>query len=178
MQKKKKKKKKKKHTKKTKNKKKNKKNKQKTNKQKTNKHKTKKQQQKKTKNKQTKETKQNNNNKKQQQKTCLRAYGQRRRRSNCASAQSDQGHLCPLTESLNHWILQNIWMENKGQMKLCARAGWCESAHFAHVRRQFSSWCDPFVCKSLSLRNDGIIFKFIISLKYSGVKSGTKWQEC
>ena len=51
--------------------------------------------------------------------------------------QSDQGLHCPLKASL---VTQNIWMESKGSMILCACAGWSDSARFANVRRHTFVW--------------------------------------
>ena len=55
--------------------------------------------------------------------------GQRRPRSACADAQSDQGLRCPQTE-----LLGTIECLNGQQTSLCACAGWCG---FAHARRHF-----------------------------------------
>ena len=69
--------------------------------------------------------------------------GQRRRRSDCASAQSDQGLCCPLTESFD--TTEYI---NREQMP-----GWdiaharyelaWKFVHFAHVRKHLFAWRCP-----------------------------------
>ena len=74
--------------------------------------------------------------------------GQRRPRSDCADAQSDQGIRCPLTESLDTKECMN------GKQKpglFCACAGWSESAHFTHVWRYFFAWHGPY-----TVRKNGI----------------------
>ena len=75
-------------------------------------------------------------------KTSLRAYADRMPRSACASAQSDQGLHCPLTESFD---TTEQW-RTKAQMRPCACAGWCESAYFAHAQRYFFAWRGPDGC--------------------------------
>ena len=62
-------------------------------------------------------------------------YGQQRPRSACASAQSDQGLRCPLTESL-----VTIWCINgEGMPGWDFAQAWDESAsvHIAHARKHF-----------------------------------------
>ena len=54
--------------------------------------------------------------------------GQRRSRSACASAQSDQDLHCPLSESLD----TTECMNGEQKLILCACAGWSEFAHFAY----------------------------------------------
>ena len=39
---------------------------------------------------------------------------------------------------------QSHWRAN-ARMRLCACAGWCESAHFARARRHFFAWRGPFI---------------------------------
>ena len=60
--------------------------------------------------------------------------GQRRPRSACTSAQSDQGLHCPLTKSLD--TTEYINREQRHGW-LCACAGLCEFSDFAHARRFF-----------------------------------------
>ena len=55
--------------------------------------------------------------------------GQQMPRSACASAQSDQGLHCPITESLDTTEYMN-WDQ---------RPGWSESARVAHARRYYFS---------------------------------------
>ena len=66
--------------------------------------------------------------------------GQGRPWSDCASAQSDQGLCCPQ----NHWKLRLFPWRANARLRLCACSGWCESAHFSHVRRPFFAWRDPY----------------------------------
>ena len=67
--------------------------------------------------------------------------GQRRPRSDCASAQSDLGLRCPLTESLDTTECMNGerkpgWYFAHAQDGLNART--------THIRRHFFAWCGPF----------------------------------
>ena len=62
--------------------------------------------------------------------------GQQRPRSACFSMQSDQSIRSLQTESLDTCGLFQ-WITNV-QMKLCACARRCESAHFAHARRHLT----------------------------------------
>ena len=60
----------------------------------------------------------------------------------CKSTQSDQNLHCPLTESFDTIECIN-WDYQMARMRLCACAGWCESAHFAHTWRHFFAWRGP-----------------------------------
>ena len=63
-------------------------------------------------------------------------YGQRRPRSDCADAQSDQNHRCPLTESFDTIAFIN-W-EQMPRWDFAHARDESESAHFAHARGTFS----------------------------------------
>ena len=82
--------------------------------------------------------------------SCQNVYSgicwQRRPRSACDSARSDQGLHCPQTESFE--TIEHI---NGEQMRGwdCACAVWCESAYFAHARRHFVAWFGPLTAASL-----------------------------
>ena len=69
--------------------------------------------------------------------------GQRRPRSACASAQSDQGLPCPLTESLDPTECMNV--EQMARMILCTYAGWSESARVCACSKALFAWCSPYV---------------------------------
>ena len=64
--------------------------------------------------------------------------GQRRPRSACAYAQSDQGLHCPLT--IIGYYRTNEWRA-KARMIFCACAWSAESVHFAHVWWHFWKFC-------------------------------------
>ena len=66
--------------------------------------------------------------------------GQRRPRSACAYAQSDQGLRCPLTESLD--TIESINGEQMPRRDFARDAS--ESVHFAHARRHLFAWRRPF----------------------------------
>ena len=68
-------------------------------------------------------------------------YGQRRPWSDCASAQSDQGLRCPLTESLYTTECMNGEQSPGWHF---AHAQGDLNVHFGHVRRHFFAWYGPF----------------------------------
>ena len=63
---------------------------------------------------------------------------QRRPRSACASAQSDQGFRCPQTESLLYYRM--FQLRANARMRFYACAGWCESTKFGHAWRHIFAW--------------------------------------
>ena len=66
---------------------------------------------------------------------------QRRPRSACASAQSDQGLRFPLTE----WLVTIKCISGKQMPGWdCACADKTETPHFVHVRRHLFAWRDPY----------------------------------
>ena len=74
---------------------------------------------------------------------CSGICGQRRLRSACASAQSNQRLHCPLTESVD--TIKCINGEQKlGRVLAHAQNEWCESEHFAYARRRFFAWRGPY----------------------------------
>ena len=68
----------------------------------------------------------------------------------CASAQFDPWSGPILSAKKNHWILQNVGMENKSRMILCVCAGWSETAHFAHVGGYVFPWRGPYSRTSMA----------------------------
>ena len=66
----------------------------------------------------------------------------RRPRSACASAQSDQGLHCPLTESLD--IIERSSGEQMPGYDFAHAWDKAKSAHFAHVRRRIFVWLGPY----------------------------------
>ena len=69
--------------------------------------------------------------------------GQRRSRSACAFAQSDQGLCCPLTESLD--TIECINGEQIHECNFAHAWGKFESVYFVHARRQILFWNGPYV---------------------------------
>ena len=74
--------------------------------------------------------------------------GQRRSKSACASAQSDQGLPCPLPESLDTTECMNgkqrpEWYFARAQVDL--------NRHLEHARRQFFAWRGPNIYSTLFL---------------------------
>ena len=57
-----------------------------------------------------------------------------------ASAQSDQGLRCPLTESLD--TIQCI--NGEPELNFVHASGKFESVHFAHAQRNLFSWRSPY----------------------------------
>ena len=69
----------------------------------------------------------------------------------------------------NYWILQNASMERTVRMRLCACAGWCESAHFAHARRYFFAGRGPFTYPCLFIvSTETLVDSCIVLLKKIG----------
>ena len=79
---------------------------------------------------------------------------QRRLKSACASAQSDQRLRCPLEGTLPHWLFKKcaqwrFWSD-------CANAVWSESSLGAYVRRYVFWWCGSFSASTLLAESGGI----------------------
>ena len=96
-------------------------------------------------------------NRPRQAKACLRICGQRKRRSACASAQSDQGLFCPVTESLYTTAHMNK-EQSKGADDTLRVRTMISSAYFAHVRRYF------FFARRRSYVSAGVSFLLVMIL--------------
>ena len=75
------------------------------------------------------------------QKVSLGICRQRRPRSACASAQSDQGLHCPLTESLDTTECMNG--DQRPEWYLAHVQDDLNQRIFSHIQRHFLAWCDP-----------------------------------